>query len=121
MGVTILARVLMNPSNPRMNPRRWDGTHLNSIVGIVGPYKETPTKYIAAIAAKIAKLGWIRIDPDAAKPNNRRLDPVRVNPLAHVNTGPIDFKILVDIVVDTRKLIQARHVNNKPISFVTIP
>ena len=121
MGVTILARVLMNPSNPRMNPRRWDGTHLSSIVGTVGPYKETPTKYIAAIAAKIAKLGWIRIDPDAAKPSNKRLDPVRVNPLAHVNTGPIDFKILVDIVVETRKLIQARHVNNKPISFVTIP
>jgi len=52
---------------------------------------------------------------------NRRLDPTRVKPLAHVKTGPIDLKILLVNVLDTKKLMQARDVNNKPISFVTIP
>jgi len=71
--------------------------------------------------AKILKLGCKRADPDAANPMERRLTPTNVKPNVHVNTGPIDLKILLDNVLDTTKLILASDVNSRPISFVDIP
>mmetsp|Transcript_12981 Transcript_12981/g.32768 ORF Transcript_12981/g.32768 Transcript_12981/m.32768 type:complete len:237 (-) Transcript_12981:880-1590(-) len=52
---------------------------------------------------------------------NKRLEPTSVRPPAHVNTGPIDLKILLVHVLETKKLMLARDVNSKPMSFVTIP
>ena len=70
---------------------------------------------------KIAKLGCIRAEGDAAKPINKRLDPTRAKPPAHVNTGPIDLKILLEHVLETKKLTVASDVNSKPMSLVDIP